>query len=170
MLIVRGAYHFWPKRVAFRNDYCVTCRDQRRAVAVRTFDVGHVFGVPLLPVGFWRHWQCSECGRKPHSSSRLRKRILWSGMMALISLSVLFWRVPADSDFAIGAWICRIAAPAGAVFLAVQLFRMLRRPSLRKSLAKVTPAADTVCPFCATPLVTGFGERWSCPACGVVRY
>jgi len=170
MLIIRGAYHLWPKRVAFRNDYCVSCRAQRRAVAVRTFDIGHVWGVPLLPVGFWRHWKCVECGRKPHSSSRLRRRLLLSGLSACVSLSILFWRVPAGADFLIGAWICRIAAPILAMVLAVQLFRFMRRPSLRKSLAKVTPAADTVGPFCTTPLVTGFGTRWSCPGCGVVRY
>jgi hypothetical protein len=170
MLIIRGAYHLWPKRVGFRNDYCVNCRAPRRAVAVRTFDVGHIWGVPLFPVGFWRHWQCAECGGKPHRSFRFRRRILWAGMTTMISLSILFWRVPADSDFAIGAWICRIAAPVGAIFLAVQLMRLMRRPSLRKSLSTVQPAADTVCPFCTKPLITGFGTRWSCPGCGVVRY
>lgn len=170
MLIIRGAYHFWPKVVAFRNDYCVACKGPRRSVAVRSFDVGHVFWIPLLPVGFWRHWKCTECGRKPHVSPRLRRALLQRGLFILISLSILFWVVPADSDFAIGAWVCRIAAPLGAMVLAVQLFRHLRRPSLRRSLANVTPAADATCPFCATPLVTGFGPRWSCPACGVVRY
>ena len=51
MFVIHGAYHFWPKRVAFRNDYCFTCGQACRAVAIRTFDVGHIFWIPILPVG-----------------------------------------------------------------------------------------------------------------------
>lgn len=170
MMIVRGAYHFWPKRVAFRNDYCVVCDAPRRAVAVRTFDVGHVFWVPILPVGFWRHWTCSVCGRKPHTRSKLRNRLLFAGLYLLIAMSVGFWAVPADPSFELGTWVCRIAAPVGALVLLVYLLRGLKQPSLRKKLAAIPPAADTVCPFCAVPLAMGTGDRWSCPNCGAVRY
>jgi hypothetical protein len=170
MFTFRGAYHLWPKRVGFRNDYCLRCRDQRRSVAVRTFDIGHILWIPLIPVGFWRHWRCCECGYEPHTSPKMRRRLLWRGFYILIVLSIVFWIVPADSDFAVGAWICRIGGPLMAMVFGVQLLRLFRRPSLRQGLAKVEPAADTVCPFCSTPLVTGFGTRWSCPACGVVRY
>lgn len=170
MFIIRGAYHLWPMRVGFRNDYCARCGAQRRSVAVRTFDIGHILWIPFIPVGFWRHWQCCECGYEPHRTPKLRRRLLWRGLYVLIVLSIVFWIVPADSDFAVGAWICRIGAPLMAMVFAVQLLRLFRRPSLRQGLAEVEPAADTICPFCSTPLVTGFGTRWSCPACGVVRY
>ena len=168
MHIVRGAYHLWPKRVAFRNDYCIPCKAPRRAVATRSFDVGHIFWIPILPVGFWRHWTCSECGRKPHARSKLRP-FLWSGLYLLVAVSVIFWAVPPEPEFAVGSWFCRIAAPAAAMALAVRLLRELRQPSLKKRLASVPPAADTACPFCETVLVTGTGGRWSCPACGIVR-
>ena len=48
MFIVSGAYHFWPKRVAFRDDYCLTCQAPRRSIAVRTFDVGYIYWIPFL--------------------------------------------------------------------------------------------------------------------------
>ena len=168
MLIVHGAYHFRPKRVAFRNDYCISCQAPRRSIAVRTFDVGHIFWIPILPVGFWRHWVCSVCGRKPHSRSRRFFR--WTGLYFLIGVSVLFWAVPVDSQFAVGSWICRMAAPAGATLLFIRLLRTSTPLSLRKKLASIPPAADTICPFCSIPLVVGTRERWSCPACNAVRY
>ena len=90
MLLVHGAYHFWPKRVAFRNDYCVTCDGPRRAIAVRTFDVGHVFWIPILPVGFWRHWVCSACKRNPHVTSKMGRSIKWAGVYWLIAISIAF--------------------------------------------------------------------------------
>jgi rubrerythrin len=41
---------------------------------------------------------------------------------------------------------------------------------LKERLASIPPAADVVCPFCATPLICGNGTSWSCPACNAVRY
>ena len=77
MLIIHGVYHLWPKRVGFRNDYCLGCDKPRRSFAVRTFDVGHLFWIPILPVGLWKHWKCSECGRDPHVHVRTRRSFNW---------------------------------------------------------------------------------------------
>ncbi len=172
MLIVKGAYHFWPKRVAFRNDYCLSCKAPRRSVAVRTFDVGHIFWIPLLPVGFWRHWTCSACGRKPHAGRKSLRSIKWIALSSLIGASALVWSVPLESNpgSIFFFWLFRIGGPIGAIVLLVDLLRFTEPRSLRKKLATVPEAADTICPFCATPLVVGTGTRWSCPGCGVVRY
>jgi hypothetical protein len=169
MLLIHGSYHFWPKRVAFRNDYCLSCDGPRRAIAVRTFDVGHIFWIPILPVGFWRHWVCSACNRNPHISPRIGRSIKWAGVYCFVAVSVIFWVVPPDPEFALGTWFCRVAAPAGAIVLLVRILRALK-PPLKKRLATIPPASDTVCPFCRMPLATGAGQRWSCPACGIVRY
>ena len=169
MLLIHGAYHFRPKRVAFRNDYCVSCEAPRRAIAVRTFDIGHVFWVPVLPVGFWRHWVCSVCNRNPHRTPRMGRSIKWAGVYSLVAISIMFWLVPSNSDFAPGIWFCRIAAPALAVLLVVHILRALL-PSLRRKLKSIPPASDSVCPFCQTALVSGISDRWSCPTCNIVRY
>jgi len=172
MFIIHGAYHFWPKRVAFRNDYCLTCGRAGRAVAIRTFDVGHIFWIPILPVGLWKHWRCTVCGKDPHASPKTRRSFKWAGLVCLTLFSAVSWAVPieSDPDSAWVGWVFRIAGPIGAVLLFVHLLRTPGDPSLRKKLATVAPADETICPFCKTPLVTGNKTRWSCPNCGVVRY
>ena len=170
MFIIHGAYHFWPKRAAFRNDYCLYCDAPRRSVAVRTFDVGHIFWIPILPVGYWRHWKCTVCGRDPHVSRKTRRTFLWAGLLCLVAVSVILWAMPSDADFGIGGWALRLAAPLAAILLLVYLVRTPGEKSLRKRLAEISPASDLVCPFCTTPLVTGASARWSCPGCNVVRY
>ncbi len=170
MLIVHGAYHFRPTRVAFRNDYCLACQAPCRSIAVRTFDVGHIFWIPILPVGYWRHWQCSVCGRDPHNGPKTRRSFLWAGLLCLVAVSVILWEFPFDTGLGAGGWILRIAAPVAAILLLVYLVRSAKGSSLRERLAAIPPAADAVCPFCATPLVAGTGTRWSCPACNAVRY
>ena len=41
-MIWHGVYRLFPRKVGFRNDYCMTCRAPRRAEQVRTFDVLHL--------------------------------------------------------------------------------------------------------------------------------
>jgi len=163
MLIIHGAYHFWPKRVGFRNDYCFACKRASRAVATRTFDVGHIFWMPILPVGFWKHWRCANCGSEPHATGHFGKWF-WSFLFGF--LSVACWLgTPTPDAF---DWGARIVLPLVAAFFLMRAVRALKGPSLRAGLSSVEPATDVVCPFCSTPLVAG--TRWSCPACGAVRY
>jgi hypothetical protein len=167
MLIIYGVYHFWPKRVGFRNDYCLGCDKARRSFAVRTFDVGHIFWIPFLPFGFWKHWKCSECARDPHVHVRTRRPFKWLGFACLIFFSSIFW-FPLESNNE-AVWIFRMAPLAGATALLIHLLKTPKDPSLTERLAAIPPAADAICPFCSTPLIAGDGSRWSCPACGAVR-
>ena len=170
MLIIRGSYRFWPKRVAFRNDYCLRCQAPRRSIAIRTVDVGHLFWIPILPVGFWKRWTCEVCGQAPHVYPKVRRSFKWVGLVFSIALSLLMWTAPVDTNFGVLGWFLRVAAPAGGILLLFDLLRTPKEPSLRRNLATIAPATDTVCPFCATPLIAGSGTRWSCPQCGAVRY
>ncbi len=172
MFIIHGVYHFWPKRVAFRNDYCLRCQAQRRAIAIRTFDVGHIFWIPFLPVGSWKHWKCTICGHDPHVHVKTRRSFKWAGLVCLLLVSVAFWVTPIESDpsMTVVGWIFRVVAPPAAALLLLHLLRSAKEPSLRQHLSTVEPAADAACPFCGTPLIAGSGARWSCVGCGVVRY
>jgi hypothetical protein len=172
MFLIHGVYRFWPKRVAFRNDYCLRCQTPRRSIAIRTFDVGHIFWIPFLPVGFWKHWKCTVCGQDPHVHVKTRRSFKWAGLICLLFMSAAFWVAPVDSDpeLMIIGWMLRVAAPLGAVLLFVHLLRTPKEPSLRQRLAAIEPASDAVCPFCGTPLIAGAGTRWSCTGCGALRY
>ena len=80
MITITGRYRFFPKPVAFRNDFCLRCDEQTIALSERTFDVLHFFWIPILPVGLWRRWFCSQCGYKPSHPPRtpeVRRRLGW---------------------------------------------------------------------------------------------
>lgn len=154
--------------MAFRNDYCLACGEARRAVQVRTFDVGHIYWIPILPAGFWKHWQCTVCGRDPRVNTKTRRGFKWAGLFILLLFSAAFWAMPVMPDFVAGTWIFRIAAPLGAILTVAHLLGTRNEPSLKARLASIQPAADTVCPFCGTPLLM-LASGCSCPVCGVVR-
>jgi len=168
MLIIHGAYHFWPKRVGFRNDYCLGCQAPRRSIAWRSFDVGHIYWIPILPVGYWKHWKCSMCGRDPHQTVKTRRSFIWAGFVCLLVISWVVWAAPAEFDITF-VRILRLVAPAGAIAVLLRLLLVPKDPSLKERLAAIPPAIDVACPFCMTSLVPDLGGRWSCPACGSVR-
>ncbi len=168
MLIIHGMYNFRPKRLAFRNDYCLPCGQPRRSVQIRTFDVWHIFWIPLLPLGFWKRWRCIECGRLPHVNPKTRRPFKWLGFFVLLVFSAAFWSMPVEPDFVTGAWIIRIGAPLGAILTLVHLRRTSKEQSLKEKLATIHPASDTICPFCGTQLLI-LASDCSCPVCGVVR-
>ena len=168
MLIVYGVYRWMAKRVAFRNDYCLACGEARRAVQVRTFDVGHIFWIPILPAGFWKRWVCTVCGKDPHVTTGTRRGFKWVGLFILVLLAVVLWMAPVEPKAAAVSWSLRIAASVGAVLVLRHLLRTPKEPTLYERLASIEPARDTVCPFCGAQMLV-LGSQCSCPACGVVR-
>lgn len=168
MLIIHGIYHLRSRRIAFRNDYCLSCQQSRRSFQIRTFDVAHVFWIPILPLGFWKRWICAACGRQPDVSARMRRPFKWAGLFVLLFLSVLTWAAQPPPDFGVGAWVIRIGAAVGVVLLLVHLLRTPKEPSRDEHLKAISPATDTICPFCGIQLLS-LGSKCSCPVCGILR-
>jgi hypothetical protein len=85
---------FRPKAVAFRNDFCLTCGVARRAVQVRTFNVLDWHGIPLIPVGFWKRWQCVSCGSNPEYNRRGRRKFAIALALLAAAFAAIFWGLP----------------------------------------------------------------------------
>lgn len=168
MHIVHGLYRFRPTRVAFRNDYCLSCAQPRRSVQIRTFNAWHLFWIPVLPLGFHKRWLCTTCNREPHVYPGTRRGFKWAGLAVLLIFAVFSWAAPPPTDMLVVAWVFRIAAPLGFFLTLGHLLRTPKDPSLKERLASVPPASDTVCPFCGTALLL-LSSQCSCPSCGVLR-
>ena len=167
MLIVCGIYRFRQRPTAFRNDYCLSCEESRRSIQIRSFNVLHLFWIPLLPLGLWKRWLCTVCSENPHAPVKTRRPFLWLGLAALLALTLVFWLAPMEPDEVFLVWLVRIGLPLGALVLLWHLLRTPKDPSLREKLAMVEAATDTVCPFCGSQLLVG--THCSCPICGALR-
>jgi len=167
MLLINGLYQIRPRRLAFRNDYCLSCAAPRRVIQVRTFDVWYLFWIPLLPLGFWKRWFCTVCGHQPHAGTKIRRPFKWAGLAVLVTLSIMSWGASISPDFYVGSWVFRIGAPIGAAILLLHLIYAPQGPSLKEMLESVQPATETVCPFCGIQMI--LSPQCCCPSCGVVR-
>jgi tRNA(Ile2) C34 agmatinyltransferase TiaS len=89
-------------------------------------------------------------------------------LVILVLVAFAFWADSPEPDAVAGFWTGRIAAPVGAALPLRHLLRTPKEPILQARLATISPAADTVCPFCGAQMLV-LGSQCSCPVCGVVR-
>ena len=167
MILIHGIYRWAAKRIAFRNDYCLSCEAPRKAMQIRTFDAWHLFWVPLLPLGFIKRWFCMTCGMQPSHNKKTRFGYKIAGMFVLLIFTVFFWMCPVQQGDEAFFWVFRIGAPLGLMFTFFHLLRSKRDPTYSDHFHSVKAADDTICPFCNVPLVAM--PQFLCPVCGVHR-
>lgn len=168
MFILHGIYHFKPKIVAYRNDFCLSCAAPRRAYQIRSFDVLHLFYIPILPLGFWRRWQCLRCKREPHVYPYPRKSLKWASVIVLAILEAAMWAPEAmQQDSVTSVWIMRIGF--AVLFVAALWWAIRSKPDikLKERLKEVSPAQENLCPLCGGVFIVD--SQFRCANCGVMR-
>ncbi len=165
MFVVSGIYSFFPEAVAFRNDFCLSCEDERLSLQIRSFDVVHIYWIPMIPLGFRKAWACRVCGNSPHDATKTRlgfkkAAVVVAGIGASVS-----WIAPAAGDESATVWIARLFLTLG--FLAAIRWVTHHQPSvsLDEHLSHIEPYSAPSCPLCGNELFS-MPER-HCPGCGV---
>lgn len=150
MFVVWGTYHWAPRIVAFRQDWCTVCQRETLVLGNRTIDVGHVFWIPLLPFGRWTRWRCSQCARDPGASAATRRplRIVAWLLVSLLALSFVLATSDPVMTAPETAWFARGFAVLTIGFMTWWAFRSLGGKSYKEQRAAVTPFQGDVCPVC----------------------
>ncbi len=165
-MIIHGSYHWFPKTMAFRRDYCRNCEADSTSLLIRTLDVFHIFWIPLLPCGMWSRWFCSACGRRPHINTRTRKGYKIAGLVVLALMCLAFWFPGIQTEMELPVlWAFRLGLPVAMVALAVSLYRHGEQPHFKRRLAQVVPHTEPSCLLCGGILIIGTPSQ--CISCGV---
>ena len=159
MLVIHGHYKFARRPTAFRNGHCHHCESCTRHIQYRFFMVMHLFWLPLLPLGFWREWQCTQCSRDPAPVAR---RGFWWALWLLLLLGTFAgWSLPIDPTQIAVSWFMRLGLPLCALGLGWHL-RKKRTP-----MQACTPANEAYCPVCGGTMDQTTPPH--CLACGVLQ-
>jgi hypothetical protein len=170
MLIIHGVYHWRPRPVAFRNDYCISCRRECVAICVRTIDVWHVFWIPVVPVGVFRRWWCQACGNRPDLSRTARRsiKVLLAVVLTLLTAPLWFLAVQSEKRSDEGfTWLVIVVLSVLAVAAWWWVSRGSDDVERRSHLARIPPSRETECPMCGISLQ--LTEPARCIRCGIVR-
>ena len=170
-MIIFGLYTFSPRVIAFRRDYCRRCSSPSISYAQRTFDAGHLFWIPLLPLGFRTRWFCRTCNHKPHEppTSPRRTRLLVAAFVFLISsilwLSALNTEVITPGELPNDTYLLPVAVLSSVAFiLSIWWLWNASDDKFSGVLGSIKPYDAASCPLCSGKLATSF-EGLTCEQC-----
>ncbi len=176
MLVVFGVHRFKPKRVAYRNDFCLNCDQPRLAQRIRSFFVGHLYWIPLLPLGFWKEWRCVTCGVDPARRTRTGQTGLVVLLAVLTALVAAIFTVGAVSEWKnpdgpVFGWVSAALWGFAAALIFIHT-RMKKTVPWKVARLHVVPSNPNACAFCGGALQITSGDpdpQHHCPVCGVDR-
>jgi len=172
MLILFGTHRFNTKKVYARKDFCNACKSECLTEQFASFDCGHIFFIPLLPLGTRKRWRCSLCGKDPHARHETSKPLRIIGLFILPIFCtaplavVLDGHMRKDPGDVQASYIMAAAFGAAWLYLVyLTFFKKSSGVSDEERRALVTPLATDICLYCRGPLATQ--PTCHCPACGV---
>jgi hypothetical protein len=172
MLILFGTYRFDRKKVGIRKDFCNACERECVAVEWQSFDCGHIFFVPALPLGTKRRWLCSQCARDPRARFRTSKAL---GIVGLVVLPLFFLPIflspgePKQFSEATGMYVVAGLFTLGWLYLFYStFFKRYSDPPDDARRANIVPLSTEVCVLCNGPL--NQDPHYHCPRCGIRVY
>lgn len=166
-IMVFGTYEWSRKRVGFRPDVCLACGEEAIAFEYRSFDVGHFWYLPVLPLGFRRHWYCAQCGKDPRADRMGRGMLVfWTTLVG--AAAVATWFIPIESaEDVTFAWAMRLGLPVLTLVLIAFVRRRARKDvELGKRLRDIARVGNT-CPLCGGRMGVGTPRR--CHQCGAME-
>ncbi len=166
-MALEGIRSYKSRIVAYRNDFCLSCEGPSRAHQIRSLKAYHVFFIPVLPLGFWREWQCSECGRDPHAYPGGLRRVAWIAVVFLGACAIVGIRESFENQDFTTVWLMRLALLTAFVIALWLTLRNKPDPALAEKLGKISPDQDTACALCQGTLV--LADVWRCSQCNVER-
>lgn len=169
--MIWGTRHTGARRLAFRNDWCRTCRTPVRASLTRSSWWLTIFWVPVVPLGRRTRWLCDSCSFPTRATAAwgAKRRLVLALLLGLGSIGL--WVEPPTTAveepelFAVFRWTITLLPVA----LVASTWWRRNDPSLRQGLEQVPPTDDRECPYCTRPLVHSRGVD-HCPGCSVERH
>ena len=171
MIILYGTHRTGLKKIGARKDFCNACERECVGEQWRSFDLGHVFFIPILPLGTRERWRCSLCGKDPRARYTTSKPLRIIGLFVLPVFILPVFLVhddtpPTNPGEAYGPYV--IAAGVAAVWVYLLYSTFFRRdsgPPEDQRRAAVVPLSTDSCPYCHGPL-TGAPD-YRCPSCDI---
>ncbi len=177
MIVVWGVHRFSRKVAGYRNDFCQNCRQNQVAEWWRSFNVGHLYWIPLIPLGTRYAWHCSVCGIDPHARVESSKgfKVFVAGFFLLLAMLALVGAVVASAnlspDFfkrsdAPSLWIAVLVGLVCGGGSLLWLKFSSSPPDLSEQLQRVPRLSSEQCHYCKGKL----DAEGHCAGCDVTHF
>jgi len=173
--IIHGTYRFKQRRIGVCKDFCNACEQEVLAEQWKSFNVWHLYFIPLIPLGWRKRWLCTNCHKDPHARYRTPKTLkkIGLGFLAVLCAFMTFgmWSIPVEG-FTDGLWVVRLLFPLAVI--ACIYFGFFHHASDHTDVmntqrrSQVEPLDVLTCTYCHQPL--NLDPVPYCPWCDVRVY
>jgi hypothetical protein len=70
MSVIFGWKQVGATKIGYKSDFCECCKSPGVIDEWKQFTWGHIFGIPLLPLGYSHAWICFRCKQNPLGKSK----------------------------------------------------------------------------------------------------
>jgi len=169
MIIIHGIYRFKQRIIGCRNDFCNACQHEALTEHWRSFNVGHLFWIPLLPLWWHARWLCTRCGKDPRARYTTGRGYYWAGLVAFAFIAAMGWFMPSAEVDTGTVWGIRLVGTAATVGMAIALQKSrIGDPLHTTRRLAVIPLSHDTCHYCGGRLMEM--PEIMCPTCGVRVY
>jgi hypothetical protein len=173
MIIIYGTHRFGLKKTGVRKDFCNACQRECVAELYESFDCGHFFYIPILPLGRKRRWICTLCHKDPRARYKTSKTIRFLALIIFpfIAFPFLFLGVRSLIEDSDGAWAALVI---GAILLIPwigmlhTLIKPKQGPDEDERRRGVVPLSQEECFYCHGPVTNSTHPE--CHSCGITIY
>ena len=171
MLIHYGTYRFKRHVVGCRNDFCNVCEHETLTEQWCSFKVGHLSGIPLLPLGWEERWLCARCGQDPRARYVTSRGYYIAGMIAFGLITIMGWwmqPIGKDTEFVWSLRVAGIVATLGFVYGFTKNRNNVNPLLYTRRRRAVTPLSAVYCHYCGGELK--YTPEAICPRCRIRVY
>lgn len=175
MIILFGTHHFARRKTAVRKDFCNACERECVAEQWQSFDCGHLFFIPVLPLGTRQRWHCSLCGKDPRARYKTRNSLRIVGLVVLPPFVLPIFFAPDDKpakpkkpEEAYAPYVVAAAFGAAWLYLLYATFRRDSDPPEDERRKAIVPLSTESCFYCKGPLKRD--PDYHCEPCGIRIY
>lgn len=162
MIIAYGHYKIADRVIGYRKDWCNHCDGECHSEQHRAFYLGHLYWLPIVPLGIYRYWACKACRKNPRERTRTSSGMLIVGVVvfSIMLVALMFPPIPTRDVGTI--WGARLFFVA---MIALLVYMIRARSKESPVIKSVSPYPTDKCYYCDDKLVNLHGRY--CEKCHV---
>jgi hypothetical protein len=165
MIFIYGKYKLFPKLKAYKREWCNYCEGEKHAAYIRKFYIFHLFWIPILPLGLYKNWECSECKNDPTQRNRTSNGMLIIANILLVIFTLPLFLVKLPETDKNTFVIIKLVMVIGIIVLSWNIWKRLKEFPVIKM---IEPYQNENCYYCNSLLEKI--DKMYCKKCNIYRF
>jgi len=164
MFYIFGTHYFGSRNYAYKWMECKSCKMPRVFIQSRAFAWGHLFWIPLVPLGYEYNWHCTACAKDDNrKQTPMFRKFTYLLVLTLILLFVMQYNEKSDLGEALIWWQVGIGSLILWTLYAMAFHFSTKKKTMKKYLLPLEDKEH--CEVCDGKLEMSKKKKLQCEDC-----